>query len=81
MFHVKDHKTLDMFDRFQHLGPKRRALLDSTWTKLFRDEILPNLPVHLLKKQYDAVQGRPSNELCAMMGAMILHPADARSHR
>lgn len=72
MFHVRDHKTIDMFDRFQHLGPKRRALLDNTWARLFRDEILPNLPVHLLKKHYDSRQGRPTNELYAMMGAAIL---------
>lgn len=72
MFHVKDHKTIDMFDCFAHLGPKRRGLLDNTWAKLFRDEILPVLPVHLLKKHYDPVNGRPTNELYAMMGTMIL---------
>jgi len=37
MFHIKDHKTFDMFDRFGHLGPKRRQLLDDPWAKLFRD--------------------------------------------
>lgn len=72
MFFTKDHKTIDMFDRFAHLGPKRRALLDQTWAKLFRDEVLPNLPVHLLKPYYDTGNGRPSNELFAMMGAMII---------
>ena len=72
MFFTKDHKTYDMFDCFEHLGPKRRGLLDSTWAKLFRDEILPNLPVHLLKTYYDPSNGRPTNELFAMMGVMIL---------
>jgi hypothetical protein len=72
MFYAKDHKTYDMFDCFEHLGPKRRGLLDSTWAKLFRDEILPNLPVHLLKTHYDPNNGRPTNELFAMMGVMIL---------
>jgi hypothetical protein len=72
MFFIKDHKTIDMFDRFKHLGPKRRALLNSTWAKLFRDEILPNLPAHLLKAHYDPINGRPTNELFAMMGVMIL---------
>lgn len=72
MFFVKDHKTIDMFDRFAHLGPKRRALLDRTWAKLFRDEVLPCLPVHLLKARYDSGNGRPTNELYAMMGAMII---------
>jgi len=72
MLHIKDHKTLDMFDRFGHLGPKRRQLLDSSWAKLFRVEILPHLPVHLLREHFDLTQGRPSNELFAMMGSMIL---------
>jgi len=72
MFYTKDHKTYDMFDCFEHLGPKRRGLLDSTWAKLFRDEILPNLPVHLLERYYNPNNGRPTNELFAMMGVMIL---------
>jgi hypothetical protein len=72
MFHTKDHKTYDMFDRFGHLGPKRRQLLDDTWAKLFRDEILPYLPVSQLRKHYDPSNGRPTNELFAMMGSMIL---------
>jgi hypothetical protein len=72
MFHIKDHKTFDMFDRFGHLGPKRRQLLDDTWAKLFRDEILPCLSVSQLSKHYDPSNGRPSNELFAMMGSMIL---------
>lgn len=72
MFSIKDHKTIDMFDRFAHLGPKRRALLDRTWAKLFRDEVLPNLPVHLLRAQYDPANGRPTHELHAMLGAMVL---------
>lgn len=72
MLYAKDHKTIDMFDRYQYLGPKRRALLDSSWAKLFRDEVLPNLPVHLLKGHYDPSNGRPSHELYALMGVMIL---------
>jgi len=72
MLRIKDHKTLDMFDRFAHLGPKRRQLLDSSWAKLFRGEILPHLPVHFLTEYFDLTQGRPSNELFAMMGSMIL---------
>jgi len=80
MLHINDHKPLDMFDRFGHLGPQRRQLLGSFWAKLFRDELSPHLPVHLLSGHFDGTQGRPSYELFAMMGSMI-PPADARSHR
>ena len=72
MFHVKDHKTIDMFDNFSYLGVKRRELLGNTWAQLFRDEILRHLPVHLLKEHYVAHHGRPTNELFAMLGTMIL---------
>ena len=72
MFNIKDHKTMDMFDPFAQLGKKRRKFLDGTWSNLFRNEILPNLPVHLLKDHYHPDNGRPTNELYAMMGAAIL---------
>jgi len=72
MFYIKDHKTIDMFDNFSYLGAKRRELLSNSWAQLFQDEILRNLPVDLLKKYYSADHGRPTNELCAMMGTMIL---------
>ena len=49
MFYTKDHKTLDMFDHYAYLGPKRRTLLDSTWAGLFREEVLPDLPLEILE--------------------------------
>lgn len=72
MFYTKDHKTLDMFDNFAFLGPKRRGLLDTTWAGIFRDEILPSLPVEVLKTAYHDFMGRPTKELYAMLGVMIL---------
>jgi competence protein ComGF len=72
MFYTKDHKTLDMFDPFAFLGPKRRSLLDMTWAKIFREEILPDLPVEVLRNTYDDLMGRPTKELYAMLGVMII---------
>jgi hypothetical protein len=43
MFFAKDRKTIDMFNRFEYLELKRRGLLDTTWDKLFRDKVRPNL--------------------------------------
>ncbi len=45
MIYTKDQKTLNMFDPLDHLGPKRRKLLEQSWAFLFRREILSNLPV------------------------------------
>jgi hypothetical protein len=61
-----------MFDPFSHLGPKRLRMLTDSWPGLFRRELLPNLPVHLLSKHYARDMGRPTKELYAMMGVMIL---------
>jgi len=72
MFNVKDHKTLYMFDPFEHLGPKRRKMLNDSWAGVFRDHVRHVLPVRLLTRHYSSFNGRPSNELVAMMGAMLL---------
>ena len=68
MFHVKNHKQLNIFDPWGHLGPKRRKLLDSSWSGLFQQKILPELPVEALRSHYHDWNGRPTKELYSMMG-------------
>lgn len=72
MFHVKNHKQLNICDPWEYLGPKRRKELDESWPGLFRRRILQSLPVDALRKHYHASNGRPSKELYAMLGLMIL---------
>lgn len=72
MIHTKDHKTLNMFEPFANLGSKRLKLMEQSWAKLFRDDILPELPAHKLSKHYDSFRGRPTKELYAMLGLLIL---------
>jgi len=72
MIHVKDHKQYDMFNPFEHLGPKRLALLESSWAHLFREEILHNLPAEKLFHLYDEFKGRKTKELYAMLGLVII---------
>jgi hypothetical protein len=72
MIRIKDHKTRYMFDPFGYLGQKRKLLLDNSWSGTFRDHVRPILPVELLAKHFSEDMGRPTNELVAMMGAMIL---------
>jgi len=72
MIRIKDHKTRYMFDPFGYLGQKRKQLLESSWAGVFRDHIRPILPVHLLAEHFSEDMGRPTNELVAMMGTMIL---------
>jgi len=74
VFHVKDHKTgyIPGLEPFSHLGAKRLRLLKESWAETFRWDVLPELPVHLLTPHYSADQGRPTKELYAMMGMMVL---------
>jgi len=74
MFYTKDHKTGYLFDHgpFHWLGPKRTKLIEQSWAMLFRDTILPNLPVDKLKNHYHTSMGAPTKELTAMMGVMII---------
>jgi hypothetical protein len=72
MFHVKNHKQHNIFDPWAYLGPKRRNELEDSWAGLFRQKILPELPVDALRKHYHEWNGRPTKELFSMIGLMIL---------
>lgn len=72
MIHVKDHKQYYMFNPFAHLGPKRLALLESSWAHLFREEILHKLPAERLFSLYSEHYGRRTKELYAMLGIVLL---------
>lgn len=71
MIHVKDHKTQYLISPYP-FGPKRQAHVDESWAALFRKEILADLPVRRLAKYFREGQGRPSKELHAAMGALLL---------
>jgi len=72
MIHIKDHKTPDMFDPFPFLGPKRKQRIEASWAKIFREHILPMLPVEKVFSKYDPVMGAPTKELYAMLGLMMI---------
>ncbi len=72
MFYGKNHKQMNMIDSWGYLGPKRRRMLDKSWSGLFRREILPELPVDALVDCYNDWNGRPTKELSSMIGLMIL---------
>ena len=72
MFHIKNHKQLNIFDPWDHLGSKRRKMLEKSWAGLFQKKILPTLPVESLRKHYHDSNGRPTKELYSMIGLMIL---------
>lgn len=72
MIKIKDHKTPDMFDPTPFLGPRRKQLMTTSWAQLFRDEILPTLPVEKIYCHYHASQGAPTKELHTVLGLMLI---------
>jgi len=71
MFHARDCKTGSLFDKWGHIGPKRRRLLDDSWAGLFRREILPELPVEKLAPAFHDSFGRPTKEMYTTLGALV----------
>ena len=63
MITVKDHHTGRLFDPWDHLGPKRRKLLDTSWSGIFRKYLLDDLPVGKVAGYFNESLGRPSKEL------------------
>src|SRR3990172_5975252 len=72
MIFTKDHITGNLFDPLDHLGPKRKKLMNDSWAGLFRKEILLELPVDKIAPHFHAVFGRPTKELYATLGVLIL---------
>ena len=72
MIRARDHKTPYLIDPWDYLGPKRRKLLDASWAGLFREHILSELPVHKIASCYTEGFGRPTKEIYAALGALIL---------
>ena len=72
MLTVRDHESGDLFDPWDYLGPQRRQLLERSWAGVFREYLLRHLPVGELAKHFHDELGRPSKDLHAAIGALIL---------
>ncbi len=71
MHNIKDRKTGQLFDQWRYLGPKRRKLLDESWAGLFRETLLPELPVERLIPFFSPDTGRPTKELYTILGVLL----------
>jgi hypothetical protein len=72
MINVKDPNQLNIFDPWDFLTPKRRRMLDAGWPGLFREHILPTIPVDKVSRYFNETFGRPTKELYAVLGALVL---------
>jgi hypothetical protein len=72
MLTLRDHLSRELFDPWEHLGAKRRRLLELSWTSVFREYLLVHLPVKELAVGFRDGHGRPSKDLSVALGALIL---------
>jgi hypothetical protein len=72
MLTIRDHQTGDLFDPWGYLGEQRRRLLDRSWAAVFREHLLNHLPVAELAARFSRELGRPTKDLHAVVGALIL---------
>lgn len=72
MIRTRDRRQTPLIDPWGHLGPKRRRLLENSWAGLFRQEILPELPVEQLALCFRGDFGRPAKELHTVLGVLVL---------
>lgn len=74
MVRATDHSTGLLFDRWSHLGPRQRKILDTSWSGVFRNTLLPKLPVGRIALNFDRSIGRPTKDLYTVVGALVLQP-------
>ena len=72
MIRLHNHKQQPLFDPWSHMSPKRRQMLDQSWPGLFKELILPELPVSKFKPFFNAGFGRPTKDLYTVMGVLVL---------
>ena len=72
MIHITDHKQQQILDPWGGMSPKRRQFLQESWAGLFKDEILPHLPVETFKNFFNTGFGRPTKELHTVLGVLLL---------
>jgi len=72
MIRTRDPRQASLIDPWGDLGPKRRQLLEKSWAGLFRQEILAELPVEQLARDFRADFGRPAKELGTVLGVVLL---------
>ncbi len=72
MINVKNPNQRNIFDPWGFITPKRRNMLNNSWPGLFQEHILPSIPVIKICKYFNATFGRPTKELYAMLGALVL---------
>jgi len=66
------NSPLDSEDAWSFLEQTRRQWLERSWAGIFRQHLLPSLPIELLAKQFPDKGGRPRKDYQLVLGVLIL---------
>lgn len=69
---INNPNQQELFDPWSYMSPKRKILLENSWAGLFRNEILPELPVAKLAPYFCSNNGWPTKELYTTLGVLVL---------
>jgi hypothetical protein len=72
MVRKKNMKQQELINPIWYMGERRQRMIVQSWAGLFRTEIMPCLPVDKMARCYQTGQGRPTKELHALLGALLL---------
>ncbi len=64
MHRIDDHHTDNLFDPWDHLGPKRQALLKKGWPGLFKSYLFHELPIAQIRDKFHESMGRHRSASC-----------------
>ena len=68
MLKIRNKSDRTNSDLWELLGEKRKRLLDRSWAGVFREHLLPVVPVKKLADQFHLTMGRPTKELHVVVG-------------
>jgi hypothetical protein len=69
----RDNLYFDGMDPWENaLSAKKLSLLRKSWAEIFKNHILPIMPIRHVAKHFDKEQGRPSKEVVSTCGACVL---------
>jgi hypothetical protein len=64
-------------DAWANMDHARRRLLEQSWGGVFRQHLLPSLPVEALAACFPQTRGRPRKDFHVMLGVLILQQLHA----
>lgn len=75
MIQIKSQNQMSFIDPWDQISPKRRKMLDASWSGLFQKTILRSFPVKEIANHFDKSMGRPTKELYTVIGVLVLQQA------